>query len=78
MERASRVEENVAMAHKQVAEAHKEDEQALLNLVKSLKEIDDLDLAHIEKLINLANVIKNVDAQKEVQQVKENNVRQGA
>lgn len=73
LERASRVEENIAMAHKQVSEAHKEDELALLNLVKSLKEIDDLDLAHIEKLINLANVIKNVDAQKEAQQLTQNN-----
>ena len=58
LERASRVEENRALALKQLSEANKEDELALLNKVKVLKEIDDMDLAHLEKLLMLANSLK--------------------
>jgi len=36
----------------------KDDEVALLNLVKALKEIDTMDLSHIEKLIQLSQSIK--------------------
>ena len=58
VERASRVEENRAMAIKQLHEANKEDELALLNKVKILKELEDMDLGHIERLINMANSLK--------------------
>ncbi len=58
VERASRVEENRAMAIQKLHEANKEDEQALLNKVKVLKELEDMDLSHIEKLINMANSLK--------------------
>ena len=51
IERVSRVEENRQLAHKN-------EDEALLALVKSLKEIDDMDLAHLEKLINITHAIK--------------------
>lgn len=57
-ERISRVEENHALAQKQLAEANKEDELALLNKVKILKEIEEVDLSHLTKLINLAQSLK--------------------
>lgn len=59
LERISRVEENKALAEERIAQAHKDEEIGLLNLVKALKEIDSLDLAQMEKLIALANIIRN-------------------
>lgn len=57
-ERVSRVEENRALAIQKLSEANKNDEQALLEKLKILKELDDMDLGHIEKLINMANMLK--------------------
>lgn len=60
-ERISRVEENHALAKKQLAESNKEDELALLNKVKILKELETIDLGHLEKLLNLSNSLKTVE-----------------
>lgn len=57
-ERISRVEENHALAQKQLAESNKEDELALLNKVKILKELESIDLAHLKELIGLSNELK--------------------
>lgn len=57
-ERIARVEENHALAQKQLAEANKEDELAVLNKVKILREIEGLDLTHLQNLISLANSLK--------------------
>lgn len=61
MERISRIEENKALAVERRAEADKDEEQALLNFVKALKELEGLDVMHLEKLINLHRVIKDSD-----------------
>jgi hypothetical protein len=58
-ERIARVEENHALAQKQVAEANKEDELALLNKVKILKELEAIDLSHLQQLIGLSNQLKS-------------------
>ena len=58
LERISRIEENQALAVERRAEAAKDEEQALLNLVKALKEIDTIDLTHVEKLITLSRLVK--------------------
>ncbi len=58
IERASRVQENQALAVERRAAAVKDEEQALLNTVKALKEIEGIDLAHLEKLIRLSNILK--------------------
>jgi hypothetical protein len=57
-ERISRVEENHALAQKQLAESNKEDELALLNKVKILKELETIDLSHLQTLIGLSNQLK--------------------
>ncbi len=62
VERLSRVEENRALAVERRAAAVKDHDQGLLNLVKALKEIDTIDLQHIEKLLTLSNVIKSQEA----------------
>ena len=51
IERISRVQENQALAEERKAAAVKDEDQALLNLVKTLKEIDSVDIQSIEKLI---------------------------
>lgn len=58
LERISRVEENKALAVERRAEATKDREIGLLNLVKALKEIDTIDLHHIEKLLSLSEMAK--------------------
>jgi hypothetical protein len=58
MERLSRIQENQALAEERKHEAMKDDQVALLNLVKALKEIDTMDLSHIEQLIRMSQVIE--------------------
>lgn len=67
-ERTSRVEENRAMAIQKLHEANKDDEIANLNKVKAIKELETIDLANLQKLIALAQLLKGsevADAQSE-------------
>ena len=66
IERLSRVQENNALAIERKAAAKKDEDIGLLNLVKALKEIDTVDLSHLEKLLSLSNNIKSQN-QPEVQ-----------
>lgn len=59
VERASRVEENRALAQERRAASIKDQEAAFLNLVKALKEIESIDLTHIEKLLTLSHMVKS-------------------
>jgi hypothetical protein len=54
----SRVQENAALAEERRAAATKDEDLALLNMVKALKELESMDLSHIHKLVELANVLK--------------------
>jgi hypothetical protein len=58
IERASKVETNMASAEERKHEAAKEDNVALLNLVKSLHEIDSIKIEHIKELLTMANELK--------------------
>jgi hypothetical protein len=58
IERISRVQENEALAIERKAEAEKDRDQATLNMVRALKELESIDIAHIEKLITLSNLLK--------------------
>jgi hypothetical protein len=58
IERVSRVEENRALAIKQMHEANKEDSLATLDTVKALKELEGLDIDHLERLLALATRLK--------------------
>lgn len=57
LERISRVQENQALAVERKAKAENEKEAALLNFVKALKEIESIDLAHVEKLLALSRTL---------------------
>lgn len=62
LERISRIEENRALADERRAEAEKDKDVALLNLVKALKEIDEMDINHIQQLLSIANLVKQADS----------------
>jgi len=59
VERTSRVQENQALAVERRAAAIKDQDIGLLNLIKALKEIEGIDLAHVEKLISLSHILKD-------------------
>ena len=59
LERLSRIQENQALAVERKAQAKKDEDAALLNLIKALKEIDSIDLAHVEKLLALSNIVNH-------------------
>lgn len=57
LERASRVEENQAFATERYAEAQKDRALGDLNVVKALKEIEDIDIQQLKKLIALSRIM---------------------
>lgn len=57
-ERHSRVMENYSMAVEREHKANSEDAAATLDRVKALKELESIDLAHIEKLVGLLASLK--------------------
>jgi hypothetical protein len=57
-ERYSRIEENHALAEERKAAAVKDDEIALLNFVKALKELEGMDINHLEQLIRVSHAVK--------------------
>ena len=66
MERISRINENQALAEERRAQGEKDNEIALLNFVKALKEIESVDLAHLEKLLALSSALKADQKQENV------------
>jgi hypothetical protein len=58
VERISRVQENQALAQERRAQAAKDEDVALLNLVKALKEIETIDLNHLQQLLSIAGTLK--------------------
>ena len=57
-ERTSRVAENRALAIRQLHEANRDDEAATLDKVRALKELEDMDIAHLEKLLTISAILK--------------------
>ena len=64
-ERTSRIEENHALSVERKAEAVKDEQQGLLNLIKSMKEIETTDLGHIRELFSLSDILMNRQKMKE-------------
>lgn len=63
LERISRVEENQALAVERRAQAIRDEDAGLLDKVRALKEIEELDITHLEKLITMAQMLKMQDSQ---------------
>lgn len=64
-ERTSRIEENHASSVERKAEAVKDEQQGLLNLIKSMKEIETTDIGHIRELFSLSDILMNRQKMKE-------------
>lgn len=64
-ERFSRIEENRALAEERQAAAVKDDQQALLNFARAIKEIQNIDIAQIEKIISLQALLKDNENNRE-------------
>lgn len=62
IERISRVQENEAFAIERRAEARKDSAQGILNIVKAVKELDDIDLAQLEKMISISNMVNETES----------------
>jgi hypothetical protein len=59
LERVSRVEENKALAEERRAQAMHDQDSALLDKVRALKELESLDFTHIRELIEMAHLLEN-------------------
>lgn len=57
-ERTSRVDENRALAIQKLHEANSDDEKAMLDKVRALKELETMDLEHIRHLIDMSNSLR--------------------
>lgn len=58
LERASRVQENRALALERLAASEKDRDLGVLHTVKALKELEGMDLSHIEQLLRLSEFLK--------------------
>lgn len=58
IERMSRVQENEQLAKERSAAAEKDRQSATLDLIRSLKELDTVDLSHIRELVTLSRMLK--------------------
>lgn len=58
IERASRVEENHALAVERRAAAIKDQDMGMLNLVRALKELETVDISHIKEYIAISEMLK--------------------
>jgi len=58
LERLSRVKENQALAEERSAAAEKDHYMAILDLIRGAKELEGIDIGHIETLIRVADMMK--------------------
>lgn len=61
-ERTSRVEENRAAAVERLHKANQEDQQATLDKIKALKELEGMDLSHIQMLVDMVNSLRQSES----------------
>ena len=65
LERASRVEENRALAVERLAEAEESRKKGALDIAKTIKELEGIDIEQIEKLLRIADFLKNKESMQE-------------
>lgn len=58
LERVSRVDENKALAVERRAQAERDEEEALLSFVRSIKELQEIDANTLHKFVEIATAIK--------------------
>lgn len=77
-ERISRIQENEALAAERYAEAAKDRALGELNIAKTLKELDDVDISQMEKLLNIALMMKTEEQVDKQQGTQRSAADQGA
>jgi len=65
LERASRVVENRALAVERLAESEKDKELGTLHQIKAMKELESMDLNHLERLFQMTEAIKSHESASE-------------
>ena len=68
LERASRVTENRALAIQRLSESEKDKQLATLNLVKAMKELEDMDMGQLERLYALSQSLKEAQTPSEIEE----------
>lgn len=68
LERASRVQENRALAVERLSASEKDRDIGTLNLVKAMKELEGMDISHLQQLLSMANAIKSQESPDEVKE----------
>lgn len=61
LERASRIQENQALAEERKSQAHKEENESLLAYAKAIKELEAIDFSQLEKIIALQKMLKEME-----------------
>ena len=74
LERLSRIQENKAMAVERKAASVRDENIALLNLVRAIKEVDSIDLEHMAQMLEMQKIIKSQEQvnEQEIQKVGQN------
>ena len=67
-ERMSRVEENRQLAVERSAQAKRDDAETVMAYAKALKELEDIDLSQLEKIINLQKVLRDIESPQAAQE----------
>ena len=76
VERASRVNENEALAVERRAQAVHDENAAVLNLIKAIKELKGMDIEHLSQLVSMQGIIK-AQEQQITQEATNGEIRQG-
>lgn len=71
LERVSRVQENQALAVERRAQAHRDDDEAFLAKIKALKELESIDLSHLQTMVALAQSLQQQDNAENKQEERE-------
>ena len=69
LERVSRIQENQALAIERREAGENDKQLALLNFVKALKELEGIDIAHVQQLLMLSKMLENKQAVSNAQQI---------
>ncbi len=74
-ERTSRVDENRALAIQKLHQANSDDEKAMLDKIKALKELESMDLSHIQQLLSMAQMLKSDEVEDSKDEAANNSVQ---
>jgi len=61
-ERTSRVAENEASAVERIHKANSEDQSATLDKIKAVKELEDIDIKHMERYFDMVNALRSQES----------------